>query len=241
METAEAQVRSVTPSPVATDVGIAAERATSCAIAGTRRAGRPRDARASRAITDAALRQLVDVGYAHMSMESVAAEANVARATVYRRYQDKADLVTSAIEMGVDPPATTGAPLADLVDFLGEFDARLAGPCLEIVGSLLGTRTDPSAMALYRDRVVGPRRKALIALAARAMENGLLRADTDLDLLVEMLVGAVFARRIVGVPDDAHWARRAVEAACAGVATPAGLALLGRPSRRRRRAGGVRS
>jgi hypothetical protein len=137
-------------------------------------------------------------------------------------------------------PATTGHPLADLVDFLQEFDARFAGSCLEIVGCLLATRTDPWAMALHRGRVVAPRKNAPISVAARARETGLLRADTDLELLVEMLVGAVFARRIAGVPDGEEWATRAVEAACAGVATPAGLALLRRASRGRR-AGGVRS
>ena len=50
--------------------------------------GRPRDERATSAITDAAVRQLNVLGYANVSMESVAAEAGVARATVYRRYRD---------------------------------------------------------------------------------------------------------------------------------------------------------
>ena len=59
--------------------------------------GRPRDERASQAINEAALRLLMEVGYARLSMESVASEAGVARATVYRRFKDKADLVTAAI------------------------------------------------------------------------------------------------------------------------------------------------
>ena len=200
-----------------------------------RRAGRPRDARASRAITEAALRQLRDVGYSNMSMESVAAEAGVARATIYRRYQDKADLVTSAIAAGADEPRTTGEPLVDLVAYLEEFDARFSESCLEVVGCLLAARAEPLAMTLHRDRVVGPRLTALVALVGRARVEGLLREDTDLDLLVEMLVGAVFARRIIGLPAGARWARGAVETACAGTATPAGLARLretGRPPQR---------
>ena len=59
--------------------------------------GRPRDQRASTAITDAALRQVRELGYAKVSMESVACEAGVARTTIYRRYRDKADLITAAI------------------------------------------------------------------------------------------------------------------------------------------------
>ncbi len=196
-----------------------------------RRAGRPRDERASRAITEAALRQLRDVGYSNMSMESVAAEAGVARATIYRRYQDKADLVTSAIAAAADQPARTGEPLADLVAYLEEFDSHFSESCLEIVGCLLGCRADPSAMTLHRDRVVGPRLRALAALVGRAKEEGSLREDTDLDLLVEMLVGVVFARRIIGLPAGSGWARAAVEASCAGIATPAGLVRLRRTSR----------
>lgn len=212
-----------------------------------RRAGRPRDERASLAIASAARRQLAEVGYANLSMESVAAEAGVSRATIYRRYSDKADLVTSAIAGELSTPSATSAPsarptandaateaatsgrgdpLADLVTFLAEFDARIAESCLEIIGSLLGTRADPSAMALHRERVIGPRKAAVVALVVRAMDDGLLREDADPILLTEMLVGAVFARRISGMPAERGWARRAVETICAGVATPSGLARL---------------
>lgn len=211
-----------------------------------RRAGRPRDKRASLAIAAAARRQLAEVGYANMSMESVAAEACVSRATIYRRYNDKADLVTSAVAGEVSTsdalsPSTPramatvnggsidtaiGDPLADLVTFLGEFDARIAESCLEIIGSLLGARADPSAMALHRERVIGPKKAAVVAMVARAKDARLLREDADPGLLTEMLVGAVFARRISGMPAERGWARRAVETVCAGVATPAGLARL---------------
>jgi AcrR family transcriptional regulator len=199
------------------------------AAAATGRTGRPRDERASRAIADAALRQLAELGYANMSMESVAAEAGVARATIYRRYQDKADLVTSSIATAaatLRSPTAAREPLAALVAALEEFDARFAEPCLEIVGALLGTRADPSAMARHRARVVGPRKAAVVALVVAAKDAGLLRADADPELLVEMLVGAILARRVIGNAPDPGWARRAVEAACDGVATPAGVARL---------------
>ena len=61
--------------------------------------GRPRDEQVSSAITDAALRQLKETGYAGVSMESVAKEAGVARATIYRRHHDKADLILSLIHI----------------------------------------------------------------------------------------------------------------------------------------------
>ena len=72
-----------------------------------RKPGRPRDQRVSSAITAAAVRQLADLGYANVSMESVATEAGVARATIYRRYRDKADLITAAIAANISAQLAT--------------------------------------------------------------------------------------------------------------------------------------
>ncbi len=199
--------------------------------------GRPRDERATAAIAAAALRQLDDLGYSRMSMESVAAEAGVARATVYRRFQDKADLVTSALATRPDPAPPPAGPLEELVAFLDRFDARVAEHCLEVIGCLIAQREGPGAMARHRDRVVQPRMRATRSLLEEARTLGFLRADADVDLLLQMLVGAVFARRIAGLAHERGWARRAVVEACRGAATPKGLARLAmapaRPPRRR--------
>jgi len=85
-----------------------------------RRRGRPRDAQATRAITEAALRQLAASGYAGVSMESIASEAGVARATVYRRFRDKADLITAAIADNAGgrfptAPPTTPGPTSSII------------------------------------------------------------------------------------------------------------------------------
>ena len=142
------------------------------------RTGRPRDQRASSAITDAALRQLAEVGYAKVSMESVASEAGVARATIYRRYRDKADLITAAIAANSSAHLASGAhddPRADLIDYLNEFDDRFAESCLEVVGTLIGAREDPGALALHRERVVEPRMgyaRSLLERAPRARSVG---------------------------------------------------------------------
>lgn len=182
--------------------------------------GRPRDERASKAIAEAALRQLTDIGYSRMSVESVAAEAGVARATVYRRYFDKADLVTAAIAGSYELPTSAGDdPLADLVRFLDEFDARFATSCLEVIGCLLGAREEPHAFSLHRRRVVGPRIGYVRELLARARQAGMLDPDVDIDLSLQLLLGAVFARRVAGIPHDPGWAQRAVDSLRQGIGT----------------------
>lgn len=179
----------------------------------TRAPGRPRDERASTAIAAAALRQLGEVGYANITMESVASEAGVARATVYRRYRDKADLITAAIAGNSTSHLAAGPsddPRADLVSYLREFDERFAEGCLEVVGTLIGMREDPTALDLHRQRVVGPRVAYKRSLLERAQELGQLREDADLDLALQMLTGSVFSRRVAGHPSREGWAERAV-------------------------------
>jgi AcrR family transcriptional regulator len=190
------------------------------APAPSRSPGRPRDERATSAITDAALRQLDEVGYGRITMERVASEAGVARATIYRRYHDKADLITAAIAANstahlVDGPSDD--PRADLIAYLRQFDERFAEGCLEVVGTLIGTRDDPGALALYRQRVVGPRMAYTRSLLERAREFGQLRADADLDLAQQMLTGSVFARRVAGQTSGEGWAERAVAAIWTGM------------------------
>jgi AcrR family transcriptional regulator len=181
--------------------------------------GRPRDQRASSAITVAALRQLNESGYAGVSMESVASEAGVARATIYRRYRDKADLITAAIASNDSTHLSPGPfrhPRRELISYLTEFDERFAESCLEVVGTLIGSRENPAALALHRQRVVGPRMGYVRSLLEAAVELGQLRPEVDLDLALQMLAGSVFARRVAGEPSRPGWAERAVDMIWAG-------------------------
>jgi AcrR family transcriptional regulator len=182
--------------------------------------GRPRDERASQAIAEAALHQLDSLGYGQITMESVALEAHVSRATVYRRYRDKADLVTAAIAaqsmayLAADPAAD---PRAALVGFLEEFDGRFGESCLEVIGGLAGAREDPGAMAMHRERVVAPRSAQALSLLQEAQRRGQLAQDADLRLALQMLAGSVFFRRVSGQMSDPGWAERAVAAIWAGM------------------------
>ena len=176
--------------------------------------GRPRDRAATQAILAAALRQLNSVGYVNMSMDSVAVEAGVARTTVYRRFRDKADLVTAAIasDLVLKDGAESADPRGDLIDFVEEFD-RHAGRCmLEVLGSLLGSHEEAGILELHRERVIGPRSAYARSLLLRAVELGQLRPDVDLDLTLKMLVGAVLARTVSGSPPRPGWVAEAVDA-----------------------------
>jgi len=185
---------------------------------GSGRPGRPRDEAASQAIFAAALRQVDELGYGRMSVESVAAEAGVSRTSVYRRFRDKADMVTAAIAQSYALPAAPDVDPRDaLVRFLEEFDARFAESCLEVIGSLVGAREDPGALTLHRERVVAPRLGYARSLLETARDRGQLDPDADLDVALQMLAGSVLCRRVSGSPPSPGWARRAVDTVWSGM------------------------
>jgi AcrR family transcriptional regulator len=62
-----------------------------------RKLGRPRDASVDAAIVQAVLEVLNEVGLAAMSMDAVAARAGVGKATIYRRWSSKEEMVIDAI------------------------------------------------------------------------------------------------------------------------------------------------
>jgi AcrR family transcriptional regulator len=186
--------------------------------------GRPRNERASEAISEAALRQLDRLGFGQMTMESIALEAGVSRATIYRRYRDKADVVTDAIAGAAAVQPVSGGradPRRDLVRFLEAFDGRFAESCLEVIGGLVGDRSAPHALEMHRKRVVKPRTDYALSLLDEAQRRGELAPDADLRLAMQMLAGSVFFRRVGGQQASPGWAEKAVEAIWRGMAPPA--------------------
>ena len=172
------------------------------------RPGRPRDERASRAILQAALGELLERGYGGMSMEGVAERAGVGKPAIYRRHRDKAELVTAAIRAilpDVEVP-DTGSASGDL----GEL-ARRALPAIEglfpaLLGNVLAEAgRHPELMDAFRERLVRPRRDVFMAVARRGLERGELRPDLDLEQAADAFAGQVIARHIAGLPFTDAW------------------------------------
>jgi AcrR family transcriptional regulator len=160
------------------------------------KAGRPRNPALDRAILSAAARQLGELGYARMSLESVAAAAGTNAPSLRRRYRNKAELAAAVISSlrVEEPPATAPTPRA---------------PALAILGSLLAEEErHPELLGLFKTRIVEPRR----ALLRQALAAGDLRESADLDALTSMLIGSFYARyvTVAGIPDD--WPDRVLSA-----------------------------
>jgi AcrR family transcriptional regulator len=177
---------------------LSAPASAEAAEAGTRRPGRPRSERADRAIIDAALSLFAESGPEGLCIEKVAARAGVGKATIYRRWPGKEDLLLDAIAALAAPlPEPAGRSVReDLVTLLDAMREAVADPRrAREFALLLGEGAKyPRLMARYVETVLEPRREVIRSVLRRGVTTGELRADVDIEAALFMLTGAVLAR-----------------------------------------------
>jgi AcrR family transcriptional regulator len=191
---------------------------------GSRRAGRPRSAQADRAIIEATLEVFAESGAEGLCIEKVAAKAGVGKATIYRRWPGKEDLLLDAISAMRSPlPTPKGESvredLAALVDAIGResSDPRR----LRQFALLLGEGAAyPRLLERYVETVVEPRRDIVRGVLRRGVATGELREETNVEAAVDMLTGVVLARPRAGRDRaDRGYARRVVDELLTGLAS----------------------
>jgi AcrR family transcriptional regulator len=178
--------------------------------------GRPRNVAADREIVAATLRLLSREGYDGTSIEAVAAEAGVTRATVYRRYPTKADMVTAAVcaMTEVKEPGACPDPRSTLIQLLRGFH-ECVGPNdgLGIAASLYLQRHEhPEMLDSFRQRVIHPTRLQMEAVLKLARDQGAIPATAEPETMIEMLIGSYLYRTLAGRPIPKNWPERMVAA-----------------------------
>ncbi|MFC0623631.1 TetR/AcrR family transcriptional regulator [Kribbella deserti] len=182
--------------------------------------GRPRDPQADTAILSAAVDLLVERGIDQTSMEGIAKRAGVAKVTVYKRWKSKEDLLADAIEKVRDDlpsvAASTGGDLPEVLEsLLPEWGQALADPRYHALAArLLGAGPNhPVLLAAYWNHHMLPRRERSRVLLRRAQDEGVLSPTADLDVLLDMMTGAIIHHLLLEPgqpsPDDiSHYLRR---------------------------------
>jgi AcrR family transcriptional regulator len=187
-----------------------------------RRPGRPRSERAEQAILDAAIEAVSDCGIDGVRCEDVAARAGVGKATLYRRWPGKEDLLIAAFASLKSPlPEPRGVSVReDLIAMLEVMvtdadDPRYAQQYALLHGE--GHRY-PRLMARYAERVVEPRRELIRSVLRRGVSTGELRPDTDIEVAMLALIGAVLACGGTRDPTGPGFAARVVGQLLRGIA-----------------------
>ena len=170
-----------------------------CAL--PRAAGRPRDPKVDAAILAATLELLADAGYEALTIESVAASAGVGKASVYRRFAGKEQLVVEAVASLIEPlEPPAGSSVRDELVTLLEAVRRKSRSSLadKIFPRLLGAAADsPALMVRYREQVLDPRRRRFLDVLDRGVLEGLVRPDVDLEHATDLLVGPMAYRNLI--------------------------------------------
>jgi len=176
------------------------------------RVGRPRNPALDQSILSTAVHQFGDLGFARMSLESVATAAGTTVPSLRRRYRNKAELAAAVIRSlrVEEPPDEAVTPRAHALAILQNFHSNLrAVPAMAILGSLLAEEErHPELLDLFKTTLVEPRR----ALLRQALSAGDFPDRIDFDVLTSMLIGSFYGQYVTtaGVPDD--WPERVLNA-----------------------------
>lgn len=178
--------------------------------------GRPRDASRDDALREAALAVLADVGYRALTMDAVAATARAGKATIYRRWDSKLDLVIDSCNQLVSehiPEPDTGSLAGDLREFLLAFATFLSGPAGKAAQALVGEIPhEPELAEAFRKSFLRSQRDVLRAVLERAAHRGEVADDAPKGMAVE-LAGAALTYRLMltGDPLDGAFVDKLVD------------------------------
>ena len=162
---------------------------------------RRRSIRSHQAILAATAQLLAEVGYTALTIEGVAAQAGVGKATVYRWWPSKGALVIEAMSAALAMPTftETGDLRQDLLTVgNGIVDTLAHSPAGAVISALAADlMRDPDMAEQFRDQVIRPPRSAVTQILRRAADRGELPSDVDIDLLLDVYAGAVFYRVLI--------------------------------------------
>lgn len=160
--------------------------------------GRPRDPQVDQAIIEAAVDLLRDGGVEALSVDGVASRSGVSRASVYRRHQNRIDLMEAAFNAAATAPTTppdTGSIRTDLIEIVRRVHAALHDTeSGRLLPSMVSAAKDNAEVREALERFTTARRTPTIEAIERGVERGELQPDIDPDLVADVLVGAVMYR-----------------------------------------------
>lgn len=163
--------------------------------------GRPRSEEARVNILRTTLHVLGEAGFSHFTIEALAEQAGVGKATVYRWWPDKAALIADAFATSTVNRLhfpDTGSVFTDMSQQMQQLIKIFRSPRGRIVSAILAAgQSDRTLTAAFRERFLMPRRREAYATLDRAIARGELRADVDRDLLLDSLYGPIYMRFLI--------------------------------------------
>ncbi|MCX4732414.1 TetR/AcrR family transcriptional regulator [Streptomyces sp. NBC_01363] len=192
-----------------------------------------RSERSRRAIHDAALGLVAEVGYPRTTIEAIAARAGVGKQTIYRWWPSKAAVLLEAfLALGERAAGPSGAGEAQGIPDTGDLAADLRAvlratvdelndPAFEAPTRALAAAgiVDPQLGAEFVQKLLDPGLQLYVARLRAAQEAGRVRADIDPRVALELLVGPLTHRWLLRtLPLTHEYADAIVDHALRGLA-----------------------
>ncbi|AGL16838.1 TetR/AcrR family transcriptional regulator [Actinoplanes sp. N902-109] len=180
-------------------------------------AGRSRrlDGEREQAILQATFDLLGETGYQGLRVDAVAARAQASKATLYRHWPTKAELVADAVRVCKSAPEAvpdTGSLRGDLMTWFGEMAETISGQEGPILAGLfMALRTEPELAAQLRP-LRDSKKPCAEAICARAAARGELPGRYDADLIDEIVPAQLFMRCFaLGEPLDESYLEHLID------------------------------
>jgi len=191
-------------------------------LAATRILGRPRDETRDAAILEATISVLGDVGYDRLTIDAVAAKAKASKATVYRRWPNKAALVVEALHTlkpvpapGAETPCLfpdTGSLRGDLLAGLQKIANKLSTDEGKLMAAVMTAAARDPDLAVAMRGNHEEKRRSCHTVVARAVSRGELDSDDGAETLHEVVPALMYNRLlIVGEPFDDAFLTKVVD------------------------------
>jgi AcrR family transcriptional regulator len=159
----------------------------------TPKLGRKRDLTRDPEILEATLQILAETGYDGMTIDMVATRAKAGKATLYRRWASKSELVIDAVacmksaDIDFDALPDTGTLRGDLLAMVKPHTIEESARKLQVMAGLVSMLSrHPELADAVRDAVMGPRVRINRLFLQRAIDRGEIPADVDIELLSQV-------------------------------------------------------
>jgi AcrR family transcriptional regulator len=163
--------------------------------------GRPRDPETREKILKAAYEMLNEVGFMDLTIEGVAARAEVGKPTIYRRWKTKAALAMDAFLEAVNPEITfpdTGSVREDFREQMYKIVKLMNSPRGQVLASVIGCgQSNEELIAAFRDNWLIPRRNEAKKVWQQGVERRELRENIDVEVAIDTLYSPLFYRLLL--------------------------------------------
>lgn len=184
--------------------------------------GRPRDPATRKKILAAAARLLNEGGLSAVTMDAVAQNAGVGKPTIYRQWPNAQSVAMAAFLESAKPPSrgtAKGTAVEALRAQLRAIAVAFASRTGRNTAMMIAAAQNDSELAkVFRNQFIMGRREDGRTLLARAITDGDLRADIDLDATLDLIYAPLYFRLLIGHgPLDAGFTDTVLDLALSGL------------------------